>query len=112
PVGYVSRLGEDTQLKQRRRGLRWYASHLAGAGFVATFVAAIMLWWVDPAVLWEGSVAARAVVVGLWLLLCLGGLLHAVVWRFGFCKTACPIGLYYRFVTSRTPVGIVFSNVP
>ncbi|GJM23050.1 MAG: hypothetical protein DHS20C15_29650 [Planctomycetota bacterium] len=112
PVGYVSRLGEDTQLKQRKRGLRWALSHLAGAAFVATFVASVMLWWVDWRVLVEGSWTARAVVVGIWLLLCLGGLLHAVVWRFGFCKTACPIGLYYRFVTSSTPIGIVFSNTP
>lgn len=112
PVGYVSRLGEDTQLKQRKRGVRWLLSHLSGAGFVATFVTSIMLWWVDWRVMLEGSWTARAVVFGIWLALCTGGLLHAVLWRFGFCKTACPIGLYYRFVTSSTPIGIVFSNLP
>lgn len=112
PVGYVSRLGEDAQLRQRKKGWRLLLSHLAGASFVGTFVGALMLWWVDWRVLTEGSTTARAVVIGTWLLLCAGGFLHAFVWRFGFCKTACPIGLYYRFVTSSTPIGIVFSNTP
>ncbi len=111
PVGYVSRLGEDVRLKKRKK-LRWLGAHLAGAGFVGTFIAAIMAWWVDWRVLIDGSLTAKAVVVGVWLLLCFGGFLHAFVWKFGFCRSACPIGLYYRFVTSRTPVGIVFSQQP
>lgn len=111
PVGYVSRLGEDVVLR-RRKPLRWMGAHLAGAGFVATFITAIMLWWVDPMVMLEGSVTARVVTGAIWLALCFGGFLHAFVWRFGFCRTACPIGLYYRYVTSSSPVGIVFSNEP
>lgn len=111
PVGYTSRLGEDVHLRQRNR-TRWALAHLAGAGFVATFVASIMLWWVDPAVLWQGSHGARALTAGVFLLLSAGGYLHAFSWRFGFCASACPIGLYYRYVTSRTPIGIVFSNHP
>jgi len=111
PVGYVSRLGEDVHIRRRRRGA-WLLSHLAGAGFVGTFIASVMLWWVDPAVLLDGSPRARAVVLGVWLLLCLGGFGHAFRWRFGFCRSACPIGLYYRFVTSRTPIGIVFDEHP
>jgi hypothetical protein len=71
-----------------------------------------MSWWVDPRVLLEGSPAARGLVLGLWLVLCAGGFLHAFAWRFGFCRSACPIGLYYRYVTSKTPVGIVFSEQP
>ncbi len=115
PVGYVSRLGEDVT-RTRRRGFRgrakWLAQHAAGAGFVGTFVAAIMLWWVDPHVLIEGTLQAKAIVVGIWLLACIGGFFHAFVWRFLFCKTACPIGLYYRFVTSSTPIGITFNETP
>ncbi len=111
PVGYVSRLGEDVQLKQRKP-MRKFGAHLAGAGFVGTFVAALMLWWVDPRVLIEGSNTARATVVGIWLVLCLGGFMHAFGWRFGLCKTVCPIGLYYRYVTSSTPIGIHFDNQP
>jgi polyferredoxin len=79
---------------------------------VATFVAAIMLWWVDPRVLLAGSATARLVTLGVFLALWTGGYLHAFVWRFGFCLHACPIGLYYRYVTSRSPIGIVFSNQP
>ncbi|HZL99143.1 MAG TPA: 4Fe-4S dicluster domain-containing protein [Planctomycetota bacterium] len=111
PVGYVSRLGEDVDLRQRHR-LRWLAGHAAGAGFVGTFIAALMSWWVDPRVLLEGSLQARAIVLGLWLLLCIGGFLHAFAWRFGFCRSACPIGLYYRYVTSKTPIGLVFDEQP
>jgi len=112
PVGYTSRLGEDVDLKRRRNRLRWAAAHLAGAGFVATFVAAIMLWWVDPRVLLHGSTSARLVTLAVFLALATGGYLHAFAWRFGFCVHACPIGLYYRYVTSRSPIGIVFSNQP
>jgi polyferredoxin len=111
PVGYVSRLGEDAD-RTKRKKLRWMFSHLSGAAFVATFVGAIMLWWVDPMVMVEGSAAARATVAGVFLVLSAGGFLHAFVWRFGFCRVACPIGLYYRFVTSSTPVGIVFRQDP
>lgn len=115
PVGYVSRLGEDVDLRKRssRKGrLRVLAAHLSGAAFVATFVGAIMLWWVDPRVLVDGSVQARVVTLSIFAVLWAGGFLHAFGWRFGFCRSACPIGLYYRFMTSATPVGIVFSNEP
>ena len=111
PVGYVSRLGEDVDLEKKSRRRR-VLQHVLGAGFVATFVGAIMLWWVDPRVLTEGSWTARAIVVGIFAVLSFGGLGHAFVWRFGFCVNACPIGLYYRFVTSKAPIGIVFSEKP
>jgi polyferredoxin len=114
PVGYVSRLGEDLDVvkKQRKSRARWLFDHAKGAGFVATFVGAILLWWVDPAVLVEGTWTARLIVIGAFLTLCLGGFLHAFWWRFGFCVNVCPIGLYYRFVTSRAPIGIQFTNRP
>jgi ferredoxin-type protein NapH len=111
PVGYVSRLGEDVDL-QKRRPLGKVMAHLYGAGFVATFVAAIMLWWVDPLVLIEGSALSRGVTLGVFLVLTAGGYLHAFSWRFLFCIKACPIGLYYRLVTSRAPIGIQFLEVP
>lgn len=113
PVGYVSRLGENVDLaKKKKEHLRWAFRHLAGAGFVATFIGSIMLWWVDPRVFVDGSWTARLVVAGVFSVLCIGGYLHAFVWRFGFCVNACPIGLYYRFVTSRTPIGIQFVEDP
>lgn len=111
PVGYVGRLGEDVDKAKRSRRL-WIFQHLSGAGFVATFVGAMMLWWVDPMVMVEGSLTAKAVTAGVFLLFAFGGFLHAFVWRFGFCRVVCPIGLYYRFVTSSTPIGIQFSETP
>jgi ferredoxin len=111
PVGYVSRLGEDADRRRPDR-LRWALSHLSGAGFVATFVGSAMCWWVDPRVMLEGSVTARVVTAGVFLVLWAGGFAHAFLWRFGFCLHVCPIGLYYRYVTSRPPVGIVFAEDP
>lgn len=111
PVGYVSRLGEQVDLESKSR-LRKIGSHLAGAGFVATFCGSVILWWVDPLVMLHGSVTARLVVGGIFLALCFGGFAHAFVWRFGFCLHVCPIGLYYRYVTSKSPLGIVFSEEP
>ncbi|HYC77562.1 MAG TPA: 4Fe-4S dicluster domain-containing protein, partial [Planctomycetota bacterium] len=110
PIGYVSRLGEDVdRVRGARRKL---GRHLLGAGFVAAFLAALMTWWVDPRVLAEGSATARAVVLATFGALAIGGFLHAFRWRFGVCLHACPIGLYYRLVTSRPPVSIVFIEDP
>jgi len=111
PVGYVSRLGEDVELRKRSLPRRML-SHALGAAFVAVFVGAVMLWWVDWRVMLEGSLRARLITGGIFAALWTGGFLHAFVWRFGFCKSACPIGLYYRLVTSSAPIGIVFSNDP
>jgi len=111
PVGYVSRLGEavDRSAKNRKRHL---LNHLLGAAFVFTFVGAIMLWWVDPRVLLEGSITARAITLAVFAIFGFGGFLHAFVWRFGFCVKVCPIGIYYRYVTSEAPVSILFREVP
>lgn len=110
PVGYVSRLGEDVRKQKAKRSI--LTQHIQGAGFVGTFIAAVMLWWVDPRVMVDGSLTAKLVTGGIFLVLSTGGLLHASTWRFGFCRSACPIGIYYRFVTSQAPVGIVFEQTP
>jgi polyferredoxin len=110
PVGYVSRLGEDVDRTKGRR--RRIGQHLLGAGFVAAFIGAVMTWWVDPRVLVEGSTKAKLVTLGVFAALAAGGFLHAFKWRFGFCLSACPIGLYYRLVTSKAPVSIVFAESP
>jgi ferredoxin-type protein NapH len=110
PVGYVSRLGEDIQTK-KKKGQRIF-HHLKGAGFVAVFVGAVMLWWVDPRVMIDGSWKARMITSGVFFALWGGGFLHASKWRFKFCLSACPIGLYYRYVTSKAAIGIVFREDP
>lgn len=123
PVGHASRLGESVDLRARRAPepgsagcrprtdrARWFAAHAAGAAFVAAFVAAAMTWWVDPRVVTEGSWTARAATLGVFAVLWAGGFGHAFAWRWGFCRSACPVGLYYRYVTSRAPVGIVLAE--
>lgn len=110
PVGYVSRLGENVD-RVKGKGRR-IGQHLLGAGFVAAFIGGTMTWWVDPCVLIEGSTTAKAVTLGVFGVLTAGGFLHAFKWRFGFCLHACPIGLYYRLVTSKAPVSIVFAESP
>lgn len=111
PVGYVSRLGEDVEQLGKDRLKRLF-HHLKGAGFVGTFIASVMLWWVDPLVLVEGSWTARGVTLGIFAVLTFGGFLHAFLWRFRFCLEVCPIGLYYRYVTSQAPIGIVLKDAP
>ena len=110
PVGYVSRLGETVD--RNKSGWHWWLSHLFGAAFVGVFVGSIMLWWVDWRVMLDGSLTAKLVVGGIFVGLSVGGLLHAFIWRFLFCTHACPIGIYYRYVTSSAPIGIVFSQIP
>lgn len=109
PVGHVSRLGEEVSVRGKTRGKR-VMQHVLGALFVASFLAAIMSWWVDPRVLIDGSSAARWTSIGVFLALSAGGFCHAFFWQFTFCRTTCPVGIYYRFVTSRAPVGIAFDK--
>lgn len=110
PVGYVARFGEDVANSRSR--FQVLLTHIKGASFVATFVIAVMLWWVHPRVLLDGSILAKTITVSIFALLTFGGFGHAFIWRFGFCIHVCPIGLYYRLVTSKAPVGIVFQEVP
>ncbi len=110
PVGFVSRFGED--VANAKTGGRKIFEHLKGAGFVGTFIIAVMLWWVDPMVMVGGSWTARLLTFAVFVALWAGGFGHAFLWRFGFCVSVCPIGLYYRFVTSKAPVGIAFIENP
>ena len=67
PVGYVSRLGEAVTSSGKKRGRR-LLNHLLGAGFVATFVGSVMLWWVDWRVMIDGSLMAKGITLGVFLL--------------------------------------------
>jgi ferredoxin-type protein NapH len=109
PVGQLSRFAEvlDTPgSKPRDRRL----AHLKGALFSFALVVAFLVWWVDPRVFWQGSARALAVA---WAVLLVGiGLAwaHARWWRWEFCKSACPIGLYYSFVSPARWYGVYFRN--
>ena len=109
PVGQISRFGEAVDTPGLKRPARWWAS-AKGAGFSFLFVFAMLVWWVDPRVLWQGSPTALA---GSWGVLLLGvawSYAHGRYWRWKFCKTACPIGLYYSFVAPARWYGVYFRN--
>jgi polyferredoxin len=73
-------------------------------------VIALIAWWVDLRVFWEGSPRALAAA---WAALVVGvgaTWAHGRGWQWGFCKSACPIGLYYSFVSPARWYGVYFRN--
>lgn len=109
PVGQVSRFGEavDTPGLGRRQRLRKSAE---GALFSGALVLSVMAWWVDLRVLWRGSGTALAVAWGVLLVSVAATYAHGRWWRWEFCKRACPIGLYYSFVSPAKWFGVHFRN--
>jgi len=107
PVGQISRFGEATE---RRRGRSRFFAHIQGALFSAAFVFGMLAWWVDLRVLWRGEFAWSAGTAAVGLAGTAAALAHARVWRWGFCRSACPIGLYYSFVSPASWFGVHFRN--
>ncbi len=109
PVGQVSRFGEtvDTPgLKGRAR----ITALVIGAAYSGVFVLAMMAWWVDLRMLIFGSRADLAIGWGLVVFRTAGAYLHGRYWRWEFCKSVCPIGVYYSFVAPASYFGIHFRN--
>ena len=107
PVAEVARLGESLQCaRTERRGRR--AAYGRGALFGAALSGSVMLWWVSPKVLLHGSVTARAVTLGVFVLLVALTFLHGRYLRWTFCRAACPIGLYYSVVAMDVSHGVTF----
>lgn len=109
PVAQVTRFGEGVEnatREKRRRVSAW----LASAGYAALLSGSVVLWWVSPAVLLEGSLEAIGVVLGAWGVVTAAALAHGRWWRWGFCRRWCPIGLYYSVVSMETTLGIVFEE--
>lgn len=109
PVGQVSRFGEavETPGLSRRQRARIYAE---GAVFSAALVVSVLAWWIDLRMLALGT--PRELFIG-WSLIAvgtLGAFAHGRWWRWEFCKSACPIGLYYSFVSPAKYFGIHFRN--
>ncbi len=109
PVGQVSRWGDACEVPGQspsRRRLRYGL----GALYSAAFVMSIMAWWVDLRVLALGTPREIAIawsVLGLGLA---GAWMHGKWWRWGFCKSICPIGLYYCVVAPASYFGVHFRN--
>jgi ferredoxin-type protein NapH len=109
PVGQVSRFGDAASMPGLTRGRRLWRQTL-GVCFGAAFVLSMMAWWVDLRVLWRGEGAAlgwawAALIVGI-----AGAWAHGRWWRWEFCKQACPIGIYYTFVSPAKWFGVHFRN--
>ena len=109
PVGQVSRFGEAVDTPGLKSAKRLQAQ-LKGAAFSLLFVLSVMAWWVDLRVLWQGSATALAWSWGLLWSGVAGAYLHGRWWRWNFCKSACPIGLYYSFVSPASWYGVYFRN--
>lgn len=109
PVGQVSRFGE----KVSTPGLKGWTkrrAQLEGGLFSLALVLSIMAWWVDLRVLWAGRGTALAVswsVLGVSVALAYA---HGRFWRWHFCMSTCPIGLYYSFVSPAKHFGVYFRN--
>lgn len=109
PVGQISRFGEavGTPGLKRPRRLR---AQVEGAIFSLAFVLSTMAWCVDLRVLWLGSTTALTWAWGLLTVAVVGAYLHGRWWRWEFCKSVCPIGLYYSFVSPAYWFGVHFRN--
>ncbi len=109
PVGQLSRFGDAADVPGATAA-EHAARVFAAWSFGATAVVAFFAWWVDLGVFWAGSGRAAGLAWGSLLVLATLAALHARWWRWGFCKTVCPIGLYYSFVSSATWFGVHFRN--
>lgn len=108
PVGQVSRFG-DAVATPGKRGTT-LLRQLQGAVFSGLFVLSVFAWWVDPRVLAFGSPSAMATAWSIVAIGTAGAYLHGKYWRWEFCKSVCPIGVYYSFVSPARYFGIHFRN--
>jgi polyferredoxin len=107
PVGQISRFGEAVEMARDRRGERLRAL-VQGGLFSAALAFALMLWWVHPAAFVSSSPQVLAGTYGALTALVALSFWHGHVWRWGFCRKTCPIGLYYSVVSPSASYGIVF----
>lgn len=109
PVGQLSRFGEAVDLPGLKGG-KLLRARAEGAAFSAALVLATMAWWVDLRVLWQGSARALAVSWGILLFTVALAYAHGRYWRWHFCMSTCPIGLYYSMVSPAQRFGVHFRN--
>lgn len=109
PVGQLSRFGEAVDAPKLSARERLVARG-RGAVFSLGLVISSIVWWTDPAVLWRGDPRAAGIAWTVVGVLSVAAYLHGRVWRWEFCKTTCPIGLYYSFVAPAKWYGVTFPN--
>lgn len=109
PVGFLGRLGEKVNISQKDKF--WYAFHIiSGGSFSATFSISIMFWWTDWRILFEGSPNELLIFWGIFVTMLTIFYFHGGKCRFTFCKTACPIGIYYSVVSKEQGFTVFFND--
>ena len=109
PVGQLNRWNEALQKPRLPRRERWRLAALGGL-FNAALVLAVMAWWVDLRILWAGHGEELLVAWGVAGVGMAAAFAHGRWWRWGFCMSTCPIGLYYSFVSPSKRFGVYFRN--
>lgn len=109
PIAQINRYGEDLERSGAGEVLARKA-YVYGGAYSALLSIAVMLWWVSPRVVTEGSALALSITFGVLIVLVTLAFLHGRYWRWKFCTGYCPIGLYYSVVTPRESWGVVFDN--
>ncbi len=109
PIGQLSRFGEALEVPQRR-GRSRARTRLAALGFSAALAVSVLTWWVDPRSLATAGPGASAAAGAAAIALTLVCYAHGRWWRWRFCMTTCPIGLYYSFVSPAHWFGVHFRN--
>ncbi|MCA9625856.1 MAG: 4Fe-4S binding protein [Myxococcales bacterium] len=102
-VGHSARLADATEALKGRGPL------LTQLAVSAIFAGGIANWWVDYTVLWQGTPGQIAAAVGIYLFFLGVVLAHGRWWRWGFCKQACPIGIYYSVISQDSRFGVRFT---
>ncbi len=101
-VGQAARLGDNTETAERsRKGAR--RAWVAQVATSALFAGGVAAWWADLTWLWRGSFQQSLAIVGLLVGGTVVAILHGRYWRWGFCRSYCPIGIYYSVVGSGAP---------
>lgn len=108
PTGVISRWAEELEyLLYKNFGQAYYAA----IGVISLVVAAGgMLWFVDPQVMIAGSGLAKTLTVLAWLLLAGLVFFEMNVWRLGFCRVACPSGVYFAILAQKSQTAVTLEN--
>ncbi|MCC6579195.1 MAG: hypothetical protein IT440_02050 [Phycisphaeraceae bacterium] len=109
PVGQISRFGDAVDVPGQSL-LHRALQHVKGAAFSGAFILSMLAWWTDLRVLVMGNAIALGLAWGSLACGVIAAYLHGRWWRWEFCKSLCPIGLYYSFVAPARYFGVHFRN--
>jgi polyferredoxin len=90
PVSYLNRLGEEIEITTRRKD-RLYRN-LLGASYSAVFAGSLVIWFIDPYLVFTQPWSQVATAGIVFLALVGATYFHARYWRWSFCRCA-PVGL-------------------